>query len=105
MFFLVEGRHMPQEKMKTQGAWEVYHLCIYNPQEDVHHNKCGDLSSLSIIIKKRCTATNVDKEDLLRVGGLSFSLLFTANQNSENIFHDTLPLDKMYSLPSCLKQY
>ena len=52
---------MPQEKMKTQGAWEVYHLCIHNPQEDVHHNRCGDLSSLSIIIKKRCTATNVDK--------------------------------------------
>ena len=93
---------MPQEKMKTQGAWEVYHLCIYNPQEDVHHNKCGDLSSLSIIIKKRCTATNVDKRGSSKGWG---TVIFTANQNSENIFHDTLPLDKMYSLPSCLKQY
>ena len=24
---------MPQEKMKTQGAWEVYHLCIHNPKD------------------------------------------------------------------------
>ena len=65
---------MPQEKMKTQGAWEVYHLCIHNPKEDVHHNRCGDLSSLSIIIKKRCTATNVDKRGSSKGHFHSFSL-------------------------------